>query len=179
MVVLARYVLSRATPQLGSARQHAPRCYQMSMSRRRLASGVEVPVAEDGETSALDNLFAGGPNISSFQDLMRMLGGGSAMSKLEAVDGGGSATFADPKTFRKDVARLKARFRDEGRGLLNPRDKKVQYWDLITGMALLFTMFVTPFEVRSVVPAGGYWWLFRSCWRLVGRWRGCEGWPFS
>ena len=38
------------------------------------------------------------------------------------------------------------------RGLINPRSKFIQYWDLTTTMALLFTATVTPYEVCLGLP---------------------------
>jgi hypothetical protein len=54
--------------------------------------------------------------------------------------------------FRADVLRLKGRLAGQTRGLLQPRGRFVQYWDVVTACALLFTMTVTPFEVGIGVP---------------------------
>lgn len=54
---------------------------------------------------------------------------------------------AEKKMFESDIALLKARIRASGRGLINPRGTFVQYWDIITAVALCFTLFVAPFEV--------------------------------
>ena len=48
--------------------------------------------------------------------------------------------------FKRDVAAVNARLRLR-RGFANPRSLWVQYWDLATALALLYTATVTPFEV--------------------------------
>ena len=60
---------------------------------------------------------------------------------------GAERTEEDKLRFRSDVERLRKRLHDQKRGLINPRGKYVQYWDLVTCTALMFTLFVTPFEV--------------------------------
>ena len=47
-------------------------------------------------------------------------------------------------------SQLKARLRDQKRGLLDPRGLFVQCWDIMTFAALVFTIFVTPYEVRHL-----------------------------
>jgi hypothetical protein len=36
------------------------------------------------------------------------------------------------------------------RGTFNPLSKKLMYWDIVTSTAMLYTAFVTPFEVGSL-----------------------------
>lgn len=47
---------------------------------------------------------------------------------------------AEKKVFQADISRLKARIRDQGRGLLHPRGQFVQVWDMISAVALIWTM---------------------------------------
>ena len=54
---------------------------------------------------------------------------------------------SEKKVFEQDIARLKTRLRNQSRGLLDPKGDFVQYWDMVTAGALMFTMFVTPYEV--------------------------------
>jgi len=63
-------------------------------------------------------------------------------------------SFAAParpsEDVKRDVAKVEARLKDiqtEMRFLINPNSKKMQYWDLVTLAALLFTLTVTPYEV--------------------------------
>lgn len=51
------------------------------------------------------------------------------------------------KKWKKDVTNTRAFMKNLNRGLLNPRGKFVERWDLATAMFLLFTAIVTPFEV--------------------------------
>lgn len=56
-------------------------------------------------------------------------------------------TVVRRERFQADVQQLRKRIRDARRGLLNPRSRYVQWWDLTTALALGYTAFVTPFEV--------------------------------
>jgi hypothetical protein len=82
----------------------------------------------------------------TFQDLVSSLGGQKAKAML-----GMTAEF-DQGEFRKDCERLRKRMRDQTLGLLQPRGIFIQYWDMVTGMALLYTLFVTTFEVGLDIP---------------------------
>lgn len=79
-----------------------------------------------------------------FQYLLRSLGGGGALKRLrDAKIIGASAALQDvqeQELFNADIDRLRERLRDQRRGLLNPRGTFVQYWDMITMLALLYTM---------------------------------------
>ena len=59
--------------------------------------------------------------------------------------------------FAEDVIRLRNKFSVK-RGTLDPR-LHVQYWDMVTGLALIFTAFVTPFgaptALTPVAPHSG------------------------
>ena len=55
------------------------------------------------------------------------------------------------------TAALRERLRKRSLGVIDPRTSKfVPYWDAITTVAILFTAFVTPFEV-SFLPAASSW----------------------
>ena len=49
--------------------------------------------------------------------------------------------------FQQDVGKLRERMKRSRKGFLDPRALYVQRWDLCTATALLYTCFVTPFEV--------------------------------
>jgi hypothetical protein len=80
---------------------------------------------------------------NSFHELLRALDA----SKTLAGD-------AEKKRqhFVKDVSHLRHRMIKGRRGLINPRSRRVQYWDFITCLALIFTATVTPFEVGMGLP---------------------------
>ena len=88
---------------------------------------------------------------AGFQSLIRSLGGGGALKRLRDANLLSSNTeirdAQEQHQFNADIDRLRERLRDQRRGLLDPRGVFVQYWDMITMMALLWTMVVTPFEV--------------------------------
>jgi hypothetical protein len=56
-----------------------------------------------------------------------------------------------PEEFQRDVVRLQYRLKMMYSHLLKPTGVFAQYWDLTTTIALLFTTFVTPFEVSMRV----------------------------
>jgi len=58
----------------------------------------------------------------------------------------GPATGDKRIQFQADCANLRQRLQRR-RGFINPRRSHVQYWDMCTGLALVFTAIVTPFEV--------------------------------
>jgi hypothetical protein len=90
-------------------------------------------------------------SLQGFHDLMAKL----EASKFDA----GLSERVDRKTFQNDCQRLKARMREKRRFLLNPRSRRMQYWDMTTMLALVFTATVTPFEVCLGIPTeiGGLW----------------------
>ena len=49
-------------------------------------------------------------------------------------------------------AAVRNRIAKQTRGLLNPKGLPLQYWDFMTTFALLYTLFVTPFEVGLDLP---------------------------
>ena len=71
-----------------------------------------------------------------------MAGGHSKSDHRKKMDSLDAAVLAE------DGARLAKRLRRLNRCLINPRWKAMQYWDFVTIFGLLFTMFVTPYEVR-------------------------------
>ena len=90
----------------------------------------------------------------NFQELLSLFGGEKAVKASLLM--GGERSKEEEAAFRSDVVRLRRRLRDQNRGLINPRGKYVQYWDLITCFALLYTLFVTPYEVgMDLCVAGG------------------------
>ena len=81
----------------------------------------------------------------SYGELVDALGGQAAFLKqlgLESDD-----VDAKRADFFRDVEFMRRKFGDMYSYLINPNSVYVQYWDLTTSMALLFTTFVTPFEV--------------------------------
>ena len=78
----------------------------------------------------------------SYEELQNTL---SAQGMTQFV----SRTMVDKRAeFGRDCAQLRQRLRKR-RGFINPRRKHVQYWDLVTAFALLYTTTVTPFEVAA------------------------------
>ena len=92
--------------------------------------------------------------------------GGAALLKKYDTDGNGGLEFpefknlvreldlltTEKKMFQDDIARLNKRIHDSKVGLLNPRGLFVQVWDITTAIALLYTMFITPYEVGLDLP---------------------------
>ena len=79
------------------------------------------------------------------------------VARLDALCGLSDSTdFGDfgsrRQRFQLDVAQLRQRIKEARRGLLNPRSQYIQTWDLVAAMALLYTAFVTPFEVGLGLP---------------------------
>lgn len=85
----------------------------------------------------------------SFQDVMKTLGGGSALKQLREMEMEDMLQKfrTEQAAFLSDVAILRHRLRMETFGLLNPKGFKVQVWDLVTTTALFYTLFVTPYEI--------------------------------
>ena len=73
---------------------------------------------------------------------------------VKTLDAQGMANFIQKtdderkRQFDKDCAVLRKRLQKR-RGFINPRRKHVQYWDLATALALLYTATVTPYEVGA------------------------------
>ena len=55
--------------------------------------------------------------------------------------------LADKERFREQTEAIREKLRRMERRTINPQSKFMRYWDQIVVMALLFTAFVTPFEV--------------------------------
>lgn len=70
----------------------------------------------------------------SFQDIVRSLGGTKAKAAL------GMLPPFNEDAFRADIKIIKARLKAETHGLFMPRGKFIQYWDLMTGTALMYTL---------------------------------------
>ena len=58
------------------------------------------------------------------------------------------STTAKRAEFVRDASALRHRLKKR-RGFINPRRRHVQYWDLTTALALLYTTTVTPYEVGA------------------------------
>ena len=86
------------------------------------------------------------PNIGSFHDLVRALDAAKFIKQSDDM------TAAKKADFAAEADILRRRINKSRRGLLNPHSKKVQYWDLTTMMALVFTATVTPYEVCLGLP---------------------------
>ena len=97
---------------------------------------------QDAEGNVIDPAQAG-----SFQELLHMFGGERGVRQMVLGVGGPTKTVDETANFRRDVDKLRKHLRDQRRGLLNPRGRFVQYWDMVTCFALMFTLFVTPYEV--------------------------------
>ena len=90
------------------------------------------------------------PGFKNFQDAMRNLGG---EAKLFA---GGADSPVNQETakneFQTSVFKTRENLKSRTRGLLKPHGKFLQCWDLVTASGLIFTLFVTPFEVGMDLP---------------------------
>ncbi len=67
----------------------------------------------------------------------------------------GFSDSGDAESFRAEAAANRVRIRSLSRGTLNPRSRFVKAWDLVLILALLFTTFVTPFEIAFLESAAG------------------------
>jgi len=61
--------------------------------------------------------------------------------------GGGKASKLNKEAVQRDAGILNKRLKRINRMLLDPRSKKMQYWDFVTIFALFFTAILTPYEV--------------------------------
>ena len=127
-----------------------------SPSKKRLPIGGEAALKERRDSGEEEDVLVGVKNekgTRSFQDIVRHLGGVTALQRISTPVEGGAEASEDAvneqlrEEFASDVVRLKARFTETKRGFLDPRSPMMQYWDMTTGFCLLFTAFVTPFEV--------------------------------
>lgn len=84
--------------------------------------------------------------VKPFQDIVHSLGGQRAKAMLSM------SHEVDEKAFKKDCESLRARLKAQTHMLIRPRGKFIQYWDMTTGLALIYTLFVTPFEVGLDLP---------------------------
>ena len=72
------------------------------------------------------------------------------MSSLLAHTGGvGNTGEGGAHKFKEDVQRVRDRLHSINARTINPRSPFIRAWDFVTLSALLFTAFVTPFEVRA------------------------------
>ena len=61
--------------------------------------------------------------------------------------------LSDEATMRRDLKKVRSRLRKSGRWLLDPEGVFLRIWDVFNLFALVFTMFVTPYEIGFLVPA--------------------------
>lgn len=88
-----------------------------------------------------------------FQEIMRAIGGlDQGNTLVQALEEHAAKNEQERKAFLDDARRLQRRLESQGRGLLDPKGKFLQYWDFVTMFALVYTMLVTPFEVGCDVP---------------------------
>jgi hypothetical protein len=89
----------------------------------------------------------------SFQEVMRALGGTKPLED-KMVEGQDVLEVMrnNREHFAEDVRRLRHRIRADTFLLLNPKGWKMQSWDVVTTMAILYTLFVTPYEIGLDLP---------------------------
>ena len=84
---------------------------------------------------------------ASWQEIVEFLGGSKAKAQLL-----GAEIITNHDQYVRDVDQLRQRLRETYRGLLLPRGLFVQTWDMVTGICLLYTLFVTTYEVGLDLP---------------------------
>ena len=57
------------------------------------------------------------------------------------------AALADPETLKGDIKKVRRRLKTSGRWLILPEHPFVRFWDVLTLLSLMFTIFVTPYEI--------------------------------
>jgi hypothetical protein len=97
-----------------------------------------------------------GKSSAAFHDVIRHLSNAEAAQRPPHGGSPSRQTMVEEQgekeEFAQDVIRLKTRYTQDNRGFLNPRSARMQRWDLTTGACMLFTAFVTPFEVGVGIP---------------------------
>ena len=84
----------------------------------------------------------------AYEDVVRRLDGGEALRFDQSFRTGSKQQQEEWRVrYVAEVDRMRERLRVSRRFLLDPRGVFIQYWDLATSIALIFTAFVTPFEV--------------------------------
>lgn len=68
----------------------------------------------------------------------------------------GGVQIDDKDQFKAEVEQVRRRLNTVARFTINPRSRFLQIWDTVTIGALLFTTFVTPFEIAFFVEELGY-----------------------
>ena len=86
--------------------------------------------------------FCGQPDMTR----SRMLRSQKTVNNLLTMEAG-VAQVKPASAFKSDVEKIRKRIQTIDRRVINPRSLFIRVWDLITVAALLFTAFVTPFEV--------------------------------
>lgn len=102
-----------------------------------LQRAAEAEAAAARSEAMVAKIVASGEDAGSYQDLIRTLESSEGFANQEV----------DREAFVRDTERLRQRMRATRGFLINPRSGLVQYWDMCTGLALLYTATVTPFEV--------------------------------
>lgn len=104
-------------------------------NRRVKKRSLDFKAAADEEEA--DDL----PRPSGFVSVLELLGGSAAVDELKDKK---EVSFGE---FHRDVQSVRARLARRQRGFLDPKARRMQAWDLLTSLALIFVVFVTPFEV--------------------------------
>ena len=95
-----------------------------------------------------------------------MLGDSTSMRKKSffdvsgEVDGGSDQNLPSREEFQADVRKVQDRVLSRFRGLIHPRSKRAQVWDVIVVIALGITCFYTPFEVALLPTGFNAWFVF-------------------
>ena len=108
---------------------------------KRATFAVDTPSPERGANEA-SFMSAGKIRRDS-----SMLKSQMTVSNLLTFVGGKNAANVRPQNFGEDVGRTRKRLKDISRRTIDPRSRFVRIWDALTVIALMFTAFVTPFEV--------------------------------
>jgi len=124
--------------------------------------GSAVPAAKTSDTnSSPDTDSFIGRRASSFKiernAQSRMLQSQHTIDNLISISG--IKNQGDAESFKREVAAVRQQLANLNKFTFNPRSRFMRSWDLVTVCALLFTAFVTPFEVAFFPPqiyAGPY-----------------------
>jgi hypothetical protein len=60
---------------------------------------------------------------------------------------GASFKLTDAEAFKEEVRKNRVRIRKMSRSIIHPHSRFLRIWDVVTMLALVFTAFITPFEV--------------------------------
>ena len=168
-MVLSPMSSSGAHMPMGYTRQNTFHCPSTAGSQ---GLGTHKPAEHPRVSQSAPDLGGGSPS-GSFHDSFReersctfaplerknnlILRSQYTVSNLLAFTGPGQVN--DKEQFKKEVLQTRVRLRTISRRTINPRSRFLRTWDSITVLALLFTAFVTPFEVSffvEVLDDGGF-----------------------